>query len=258
MTNNSSLKKAARALQRANPGIPFPVAMAAVDRTRPPAPARMWSHGQQPWIRTLDPETATRCYLCGNTTSIVSFGDLAVDQGRVQMYCEHWQCDARETEIVIVDDGTTATAQRSDVRILAHFPAVTKRPRWWDDDPRRVWAAGTAPHVRSSRQRMPCLFCGALSCVLAASDVSADVGRVHLSCTNQTCTANEVAVLPMRDGSIHTRRRADVEAIYALKPPRRHRGTIVGSLEIVPVVDPDPPSDATVLQWRLTGPVPWE
>ncbi|WP_342314748.1 hypothetical protein LIX17_25115 (plasmid) [Mycobacterium avium subsp. hominissuis] len=167
MTKNSAQKKAARALQRTTPGINFNAAMAACDDRRSPSPKRAWTHGQQPWVRTTPEGAPTRCYLCGRTSSIVSFGDLPVDHGRVQMYCEHHQCDARETEVIVVDDGSPATVQRSDVRILAHFPPVTDRPQWWEPDPRRTWAAGTPPHVRSSGQRMPCLFCGDVSCTVA-------------------------------------------------------------------------------------------
>lgn len=259
MTKNSSHKKAARALQRAKPGMNFNAALAALDRRRPPGPARSWAaHGQDPWVRTLDDGTPTRCYLCGRTSGIVSFGDLPVDPGRVQMYCEHHQCDARETEIIVVDDGTAATAQRSDVRILAHFPPVTERAEWWKPDARRTWAAGMTPHVRSSGQQMPCLFCGAISCVLASGDVAGDSGRVRLRCTNPDCAVRAVEVLPIRDGSVQTSDRAEVKALHALHPPRKRQGKMAGPVEIVPLVDPDPPSVETVLQRRLAAPVPWE
>lgn len=257
MTKNSSHKKAARALQRTTPGVNFNAAMAALDHKRPPAPARTWTHGQQPWVRTLPEGAPTRCYLCGRTSSIVSFGDLAVDRGRVQMYCEHHQCDARETEVIVVVDGTPATAVRSDVRIMAHFPSAADRPRWWEPDPRRTWASGTPPHVRSSGQRMPCLFCGALTCTVAPGDIAGDTGRIRLRCDNGACDVVEVEVVPIRDGG-GAGFRPEVEALQALQPPRKHHGRLTGPLEIVPVVDPDPPSDEAVLQRRLSGPVPWE
>ena len=257
MTKNSSLKKAARAFQRANPGVPFPAALAAVDHARPPAPARSWSHGQSPWIRSLPAETPTRCYLCGKTTSIVSFGDLRVDQGRVQMYCDHTDCDARETEIVIVDDGVTATAQRSDVRILAQFPPVTDRPEW-TFGPGIGWAAGTSPHARVSGQRMPCLFCGEVSCVPAPTDPARDGGRLRLRCNNTGCAVIDDEVLVTRDGTGYAGDRPDVEALRALRPPRRRSARLTGPVEIVPVVDPYPPSDQTVLDRRRSGPLPWD
>lgn len=258
MTKNSAQKKAARALQRTTPGINFHAAMAACDDQRSLVPSRAWTHGQQPWVRTTPEGTPTRCYLCGRTSSIVSFGDLPEDHGRVQMYCEHHQCDARETEVIVVDDGSPATVQRSDVRILTHFPPVTNRPQWWEPDPRRTWAAGTPPHVRSSGQRMPCLFCGDISCMVAPGDAAGDTNRIRLRCENPACAVVEVEVLPMRDGSVHTSARPDVTALYGLKPPRRHRGKVEGPIEIVPLVDPYPPSAQTILQRRLSGPVPWE
>ncbi|RDH75277.1 hypothetical protein DVS77_26620 [Mycolicibacterium moriokaense] len=257
MTKNSFHKKNARALQAANPGLNFHHAMAALDRSAPPPPGHAWAHGQQLWVRTLAEETPTRCYLCGRTSSIVSFGDLAVDHGRVQMYCQHHQCDAREVEVIVVDDDNEATRRRSDVRILAHYPPVTDRPRWWEPDSRRTWAAGTTPHVRASGQRMPCLFCGALSCTLAPGDVARDSGRIRLRCHHGTCAVVEFEVLPMRDGG-DSSERPDVAAIYALRPPGTTRGEMHGPIEIVPLVDPDPPADETVLQYRRSGPVPWE
>jgi len=257
MTKNSSLKKAARAMQRANPGLPFRAARAAVDHALPPAPPRSWSHGQDLWVRGLPEDTPTRCYLCGKTTSIVSYGDLWVDQGRVQMYCDHTECDARETEVVVVDDGTAATAQRSDVRILTHYPPVTDRPEW-TFGAGNGWMAGTSPHARSSGQRMLCLFCGDASCVPAPTDPAADSGRLRLRCTNTACAVIDVEVLVMRDGTGYAGFREDVEALRSLRPPRRRVGRTTGPIEIVPVVDPDPPSDQTVMDRRRSGPLPWD
>lgn len=257
MTRNSSLKKAARAMQRANPGLPFPAARAAVDHALPSAPPRPWSHGQDLWIRGLADDTPTRCYMCGKTTSIVSYGDLWVDQGRVQMYCTHKDCDARETEVVVVDDGTAETAQRSDVRILAHYPPVTDRPEW-TFGAGGGWMAGTSPIARTSGQRMPCLFCGAVSCIPAPTDPSADTGRVRLRCTNTGCAVITVEVLVLRDGTGYASHRADVGALRALKPPRRSAGRTTGPLKIIPVVDPHPPTDQTVMDRRRSGPLPWD
>ncbi len=81
-----------------------------------------WESGTSPWFRSqakmasrVDRPIA-RCYFCGEESAILSFGDLAQDHGRIEIYCDNGQCDAREMTI-IVERGEGAS-DRADVRLL--------------------------------------------------------------------------------------------------------------------------------------------
>jgi hypothetical protein len=160
--------------------------------------------------------------LCGKRTAIQSFGDLPTDHGRVQMYCENEHCDARETEVIVVDDGTTTTPGRTDVRIMARYGRVTTtRPSWWMEQVGRDWATGTVPSARTVNGKTTCLFCGEQTCTPSRNDVPADTERLRLHCTNPRCSVSEVEVIVTRDGTSWTRNRPDVKALDAIVPRRR-------------------------------------
>lgn len=210
MTKNYAKKRAAKALQLVNPGTNRPDAMRAVDQAAPGA-TRTWRRGTTPWMRT-PANQPFECYFCGHRKAIQSFGDKPTDNGRVSAYCDNSNCAAREYEIIVVDDNTTATSNRSDVRILDHFGPVTKRPAWnirSDQD----WAAGTAPNVRRNPGPTVCLFCGEHTNELAAGDTAADHGRIRLHCTNPRCAVVDAEVLVFRDATRATATRRDIDAL---------------------------------------------
>lgn len=82
-----------------------------------------WSSGQKPWIRAALPGEAlnaqgyAQCYFCGAQTAKLSAGDLSGDTGRVEVYCNNSNCDAREVAVIVVRDGHGA-GDRADVRVL--------------------------------------------------------------------------------------------------------------------------------------------
>lgn len=258
MTRNSSPKKAARTYQLAHPGTTFPDALRHVTGS---ATTTGWKFGQKPWVRTLAPKEPTECYLCGEVTSIQSYSDIPADQGRVAMYCESEYCAARESEVVIVDDGTERTRGRSDVRVLERFGPTSFRNRWPDEEDASPlgWASGTPPHARDNTSR--CLFCGDMSCTVADGDDPADKGRLRLSCTNPICAVKQLVVLVMRDGSLASDRK-DVSALRDLFPSREVLDQRQGVDE---EVKPQPlsyfldPADGyDPVQYRISGPLPWD
>jgi hypothetical protein len=99
-------------------------------RPHPKLPEALRNYRPRSGIRTLGDREPVNCYMCGNRTAILSFNDLPTDHGRVTVYCEHVLCDARETEVIIVRDGTTTTPGRTDVRILDRYQPMTSRPAW--------------------------------------------------------------------------------------------------------------------------------
>lgn len=252
----SSHKKAARDYQQAHPGVTFPEAKRAV-AYKATAELKPWISGQIPWIRTLrDCENLAPCYLCGKRTVLRSFsGDMKSDHGRVQVYCDNDQCDARETEVIVVRDGTKTTPERTDVRIMEQFEPVTNRPSWTPIEEHGDWIPGATPAART--EKTVCLFCGEQTCISSPADVPADTGRLRLRCTNPRCSVSEVEVLVMRDGTGWTQERADVKALDAIVP--RRPGTRVAGIEIFSVSDlREPPEGVDELALRLSGPVPWE
>ncbi|WP_180276510.1 hypothetical protein [Mycobacterium kansasii] len=257
MTKNSALKKDARAYQREHPGVRLADAMAAVRRFTDTDTA---AERAVPWIQRANARTT--CYFCGRDSVIVSFGDLSEDHGRVEIYCENSDCDAREVEIVVIDDGTGATRNRSDGRILAHFTPDGNRPEWVGVGNGIDWAAGTVPFLRRSNSQVTCLFCGQLSCTLATDDVAADTGRLRIRCTHTGCSVQRAEAVLTRDGLLWASRRPVVKALAALFPTRADRLTEAlppGELPIFPGSDFLEPADGIdPLQMRLSGPVPWD
>ena len=261
MTKHSAQKKAARAYQQAHPGTRLADALRAVTRPQSPHLAA-WAPCDVPWIRRTDGPAA--CYFCGNSTAIRSFTDMTADRGRVSVYCESGECDAREVEVLVVEDGTEDTRSRTDVRIMAHFEPMNGRPEWAGIGPSPDWAAGTPPYVRNIRganETIGCLFCGEQTCTLSRNDVAADEGRVRLHCTNTRCRVREVEVLVMRDGTGWPAERPDVKALRALFPTRADQLAShlpAGEPAIFPVSDfHEPAQGVDPLAMRISGPIPW-
>lgn len=77
-----------------------------------------WDAATNPWVRRQPTNTATRCPFCGADTAILSAHDDPDDPGRVELYCDNGNCDAREITILVMRDGTFDTGERTDVRAL--------------------------------------------------------------------------------------------------------------------------------------------
>ncbi|WAJ47958.1 hypothetical protein OK015_28825 (plasmid) [Mycobacterium sp. Aquia_216] len=183
------------------------------------------------------------------------------DPGRVAVYCDNSDCDAREFEVVIVDDGTAATRNRTDVRILAHFPPQFVDPLW--AGPGEDWAAGTPPFARTRGGLVDCMFCGERSCRLSQGDIAHDDGRIRLCCSNNHCQVGEVEVLVMRDEVRSLgEERPDVKALNALFVSRADRLAAElppGAPRIFAFADFAAPADGVdPLAMRISGPVPWD
>ncbi len=91
-----------------------------------------WSAGDEPWIRrqsrlgagsATDNGGGAQCYFCGENTLKRSFGDLSADAGRVGVYCDNSDCDAREITVVVDRDGAGA-GSRADVRTLQYLEGL--------------------------------------------------------------------------------------------------------------------------------------
>lgn len=245
----ASHTEAARQYQRENPGTSFPAAKRAVARNT--AAARPVAT-RAPWVRSTSREVTVPCYFCGKDTILVSAGDLNIDPRRIQVYCDNDRCDARETEVIVVDDGTVTTSARTDVRILAQYGPVTYRPASSLIEEFGDWIPGATPAAR--RSSSICLFCGETTCGPSSADVSADTGRIRLHCNNARCDVIDVEVLVKRDGTPWTQERADICALDAIVP--RPGGTVVGELTVYTArelrrVDPD-----EVLARRVSGSMP--
>lgn len=151
----ASHKEAARKFMREHPGTTYPAAKRAVARNSAPAPDPR-SH-PIPWARRGRHDIAAPCFFCGNDDSLIrSSGDLRPDRRRVQVYCDNDQCDAREIEVIVVEDGTEATAERTDVRILAKFAPVSGRPISSLIEEFGDWIPGAVPAARTAAS--VCLF----------------------------------------------------------------------------------------------------
>jgi hypothetical protein len=263
MTKNSAQKKAARAYQDAHPNTRLADALRAVER---PVPLSLfeWRRGEVPWLRRFD--VSAVCYFCGNDTAILSFGDMPADCGRLQAYCQHPKCDAREVEVIVIDDTSVATRNRTDVRILAHFPPAARSPYWETNSRGRDWTGGTPPFVRAhgdvNRAAPQCLFCGERSIVLSRNDVTEDGERIRLHCKNSRCAVVEIEAVLMRGGARLSSSRPDVRALHALFPTRADQLAAdlhPGDPAIFPVADFSEPADGVdPLAMRIRGPVPWE
>ena len=222
MVKDFAHKRAARAYQAAHPGITLPEAMRAVsNETAPPPPP---PKKRTPWMRTLGPHNKVSCYFCGEREAILSSTDYAADAGRIAVYCDSPDCEARTVEAIVLRDGDPATIRRADVRILADIPAASYHQP--PADPEEYdWMVGTSPAARRAQPAgLLCLFCGERSCVLSYGDVPADTGRMQLYCENSECSAREVEVLVERDGSVETSERPDVKALRELDTPPQLRG----------------------------------
>lgn len=219
MTKNSAMKRAARAYQQAHPGTPFPVALRAVDTRSAgdrPAPAADWSHGSTPWIRrrvgSPAGSEAITCYLCGSSTMMRSWGDLADDHGRVQLYCDNPDCAAREVDLIVLRDGHPDTLRRADVQALDAITPTAHHPIQTLTVP-DSWVAGAVPWVRTTEVSVTCVFCGKRTCMRSRADVVDDRGRVQLYCDNPQCDVREVELIVMRDGTPRTLVRPDVSKL---------------------------------------------
>lgn len=245
----ASHKEAARQYQRENPGTSFPDAKRAVARNT--AAARPLAT-RAPWVRRKSREVTVPCYFCGKDTIIVSTSDLAIDPGRIQVYCDNDQCDARETEVIVVGDGAVATAARTDVRILAQHGPVTDRPASSLIEEFGDWIPGATPAARVDSSI--CLYCGETTCRPSADDVAADTGRIRLHCSNARCDVTDVEVLVKRDGTPWTQERADICALDAIVP--LPGGEVVGELTVYTVSDLRRVDPEEVLARRVSGPMP--
>jgi len=235
---------------REHPGTPYPAAKRAVARHSAAQP----DPGAHPipWARRGRPDIAAPCFFCGNADSLIrSSGDLRPDRRRVQVYCDNDQCDAREVEVIVVDDATMATAERTDVRILRKFPPVSQRPVSSLIEDVGDWIPGSMPAARAAAS--VCLFCGERTCLPGPADRDSDTGRISLECSNAGCDVVGMEVLVMRDGTPWTQDRDDIAALGDLIP--RRAGTKVGGITIYSVSDLDF-TDDEVLAARVSGPMP--
>lgn len=260
MTKNSALKRDARAYQREHPGTRLADAMRAVPRSTATDGAGPTGGRAKPWIQRTDVETG--CYFCGRDSVILSYTDLHDDHGRVEIYCDNGDCDAREIEVIIIEDGTSTTRNRTDVRILNHFGPDGDRPGSIGIGPGSDWAAGTTPHLRRSESTATCLFCGERTCVISAHDLYSDTGRLGIECTNPICTVHRAEALLVRDGMLWASDRPVAKALRGLFPTRadqKAESLPPGEPPIFPFSDFATPADGIdPLQMRISGPVPWE
>lgn len=257
MTKQQNLKRQARELRRANPGMRLADAMSALTPKDVATRAR-WSVGDRPWIRgAFDP---CSCLFCGQDTAILSFGDMAEDIGRVQIYCDGEDCDAREVEIIVTEDGTGATRNRTDVRILRHFPP--EKPRYHATGVGFAWSAGTTPAVRAGNLVATCMFCGEPTWALSRNDIAADTDRVRVHCRNSRCAVREAEALLLRDGYGSQSDRpvnTAVRTLFISRADQLSADLPQGAFRAFPFSDWATPADGVdPLQMRISGPVPWE
>lgn len=97
---------------------------------------KRWDFGWVPWIRTDEAPKHVLCYFCGETRAIISLGDKPEDRGRIQVYCDNADCDARIIDVIPMrtfqEDG-----RRADVQALN----AIDRP-WTKDELAQEKAAG--------------------------------------------------------------------------------------------------------------------
>jgi hypothetical protein len=121
-----------------------------------------WNPKETPWLRREDANPAKRgtavaqCYFCGDLTAKLSYGDAGSDNGRVEVYCDNQDCEARET-VVIVERDSHGAGDRADVRALkavdedshtAAMPELTARGLG------EIMAWGKAEESQLVRRRM--------------------------------------------------------------------------------------------------------
>ena len=246
----ASHKEAARKFMREHPGTTFPAAMRAVARDTAIIP-KLPSAQSIPWLRRVRRESSASCYFCGVDTLIRSAGDLSIDHRRVQVYCDNDRCDAREIEVLVVDDGTENTSARTDVRILAENGPVVDRPASSLVEEFGDWIPGAAPAARGATS--VCLFCGEASCDPSPADTAGDNGRIRLRCTNARCSVIDVEVLIIRDGTPWTQGRGDVSGLEEIIP--RREGTTAGGVTFYTPADFRFTAEEKLAR-RVSGPMP--
>jgi hypothetical protein len=247
----ASHKEAAREYMRQHPGTTFPAAKRAVAH-RTTSVSDSAAPQAIPWFRrSLDKDNVAACYFCGDTTLIRSSGDLLVDPRRIQVYCDNDQCDARATEVVVVDDGTKATAARTDVRLLAKYGPVLDRPASSFIEEVGDWIPGATPAARAATS--VCLYCGEASCRPTPADTAGDTGRIRLRCNNIDCNVIDVEVLVLNDGTPWNQGRGDVAGLDKIVP--RREGTEAGGVTFYSPADLRF-TDEEILARRVSGPMP--
>jgi hypothetical protein len=94
-----------------------------------------WEAGETPWLRerrhgpAITASGYAQCYFCGEHTVKVSVGDLSADTGRVEIYCDNQDCDAREMTVLVTRDGHHA-GERADARILHSIDTDKHTTEW--------------------------------------------------------------------------------------------------------------------------------
>lgn len=83
-----------------------------------------WWVGEVPWFRRVwaamkgsEAPRRPTCLFCGAASLILSSGDNEFDAGRIEVYCDSRDCEAREQIIIVRRDGAGAQ-MRADVRAL--------------------------------------------------------------------------------------------------------------------------------------------
>jgi hypothetical protein len=121
--NQSSSSRRARARTKAGGGL-------FTDNIDPAE----WAAGDIPWFRRVwqsmrnDPaQRRPTCLFCGARSLIVSYGDNPYDAGRIEVYCDSHDCEARE-QIVLVRRDSENAARRADVRALRSVDTAGEPP----------------------------------------------------------------------------------------------------------------------------------
>ena len=97
--------------------LPMPISARAVD-------GHTWDTDETPWLKGIQSSTLgepgmgyAQCLMCGAETLKLSSTDVWADTGRLTLYCDNMNCDAREMELVVTRDNGRAL-RRADVRAL--------------------------------------------------------------------------------------------------------------------------------------------
>ncbi len=101
-----------------------------------------WGPDEAPWARREGahrPEQGQEgpgyldCYFCGNKSVKRSYGDIASDTGRLELYCTSEYCEAREMTVIVLKD-TLQAHHRADVRLLHALDDDVHELATLDDD----------------------------------------------------------------------------------------------------------------------------
>ncbi|MFD8899902.1 hypothetical protein [Streptomyces ardesiacus] len=83
-----------------------------------------WEAGATPWLRRHQPKaeyssepSPVQCMFCGGQAVKRSATDYEEDSGRIELYCDNGNCDAREMILLVKRDGAKS-GLRADVRAL--------------------------------------------------------------------------------------------------------------------------------------------